>query len=120
MVGGFLILTAGLLAFLTFREFKGEAKTVTVLVEDKQVVESNCNDGDTCISYLVETSAAPKFYDFTVDRTAYEKLQVRVCYEFTYYPERGLLAPAYDTNNYEAASNITRIIVADESVCAQL
>ncbi len=119
LTGGFLVLTAGVLVFLTFRELKGEVKTVTVLVDDKQVVESNCNDGDTCISYLIETSAPPKAYDFTVDREAYEKLQVRVCYEFTYYPEHGLLAPAYDTNYYEAASAITSIIVADASACGQ-
>ena len=119
LAGGFLVLTAGVLAFLTYREFKGEVKTVTVLVDDKQVVESNCNDGDTCISYLIETSAPPKAYDFTVDREAYEKLQVRACYEFTYYPEHGLLAPAYDTNYYEAASAITSIIVADASACGQ-
>jgi len=119
LAGVVLLLAGGLTAFLVYREITGDAKTVTVLVEDKQIVESNCNDGDTCISYLVETSATPKFYDFTVPEDAYEQIQVRACYEFTYYPQRGLLAPAYDTEFYEAASTITRILVADAADCVQ-
>ncbi len=119
LAGGFLVLASGVLAFLTVREMNGEANTVAVLVEDKQVVQSNCGDGDTCTSYLVETSAAQKYYDFTVARGAFDQIQVRACYLVTYYPQRGLLGQGYNNESYEAASNITRIMVAGSSRCVQ-
>jgi hypothetical protein len=94
--------------------FQTGDKTVIVHINDKDIVESNCGDnGSTCTSYVLETNAGTKLYDFSVAREAYEKVEVESCYQFTYYPGRSLLGRYLQetdySDTYESVSTITRI-----------
>jgi len=95
------------------RTIRSGDKTVTIRVEEKKVVESNCNDGGTCTSYLLETKAGTKSYDFIVAKSAWDKAQVEVCYQVTYYPSQSLFGEYLQEQDisevYEASSTITRI-----------
>ena len=89
-------------------------KTVTVVVNDKKVVVSNCDtSGGTCTSYLLETEAGIKAYDFTVVKDAWDKAEIKACYQVTYYPAQSLFGKYLQEQDisdvYESASTITRI-----------
>lgn len=89
-------------------------ETVVVHVNERNIVESNCGDnGSTCTSYVLETNAGAKYYDFSVTRDAYDKVQIEACYQFTYYPAQSLLGKYLQqedySDSYESASTITRI-----------
>lgn len=97
--------------FLTFQT--GD-KVATVHINERNIVESNCGDnGNTCTSYVLESNAGTKLYDFTVTEEAYDKVEVDSCYQFTYYPGRSLLGSYLQetdySDSYETASTITRI-----------
>jgi hypothetical protein len=84
------------------------AKTATVLLNDKIEARDNCNEGRTCIRYVLETTAGPKSIDFTVEKRAFEAAQPGSCYEVTYYPSQGLF-PREGSDLYESASYVTDI-----------
>jgi hypothetical protein len=111
----FLMLVAVGGSVATFWTFTGGDKTVAVQVNEKKVVKSNCDNGNTCTSYLLETQAGTKFYDFNVAKDAYDKVEVNTCYQFTYYPPKsllsGLLGQEQDASDssYESGGTITRI-----------
>ena len=93
------------------------AKTATVLVNDKTEAHDNCGDnGSTCIRYLVETTSGPKSIDFTVEKRAYEAVQVGNCYEVTYYPSQGLF-PREGGDLYESISYVTGIKQLGSGAC---
>ncbi len=110
-----ILLLAGIGVVITLvRTVQSGDKTVVVLVNERKEVVSNCgNSNGTCTSYLLETNAGQKFYDFTVAKVAWEKAEVGACYEFTYYPGQSLFGQYLQeqdySDSYEAASTITRI-----------
>jgi hypothetical protein len=109
----FLLLAGAGMVVVMMMQWQGGAKSAIVRVEEKKVVESNCNDGGTCTSYLLETVAGMKYYDFTVPKKAFDKVETDACYQFTYYPAQSLLGEYLEeqdySDSYEAASTITRI-----------
>lgn len=87
-------------------------KTVVVHLNEKKIVKSNCNDGNTCTSYLLETQAGQKSYDFTVAKEAFDKAQENACYAVSYYPPQSLFGEYLQediSEFYESAANITKI-----------
>jgi hypothetical protein len=121
-LGAFLMLVGGVTAVITAQEYLTGSKTVIVKLNDKFIATDNCGDGDTCERYVLETASGPtKFYDLNVSEDAYEKAQVRVCYEVTYYPAKSLLEQLTGEStygeSYEPIATITRIAVADAAAC---
>jgi len=113
-----LLAGVGISIALAMQWQNGEKQAVVVLNE-KKVVKSNCDKpGGVCISYLLETSAGNKNYDFTVSQDAYEKVDESNCYEFTYFPAQSLFGKYLQEQDYsdfyEAVSTITRI---EKSIC---
>jgi len=102
-----------------FMQWQSGSTSVIVHINEKKVVESNCdNSGNTCTSYLLETNAGSKYYDFTVAKDAFDLVEADKCYEFTYYPSKSLfgkyLRGEEDYSDvYETASGVTRIALAD-------
>lgn len=93
------------LAFFSVSSALGGDQTVTVLLDRKRVVNSNCESG-TCTSYVLETHAGQIYYDFTVARSAFDKAEEGACYAVTYYPPNSIQD---ETPAYQTAFNITRI-----------
>lgn len=111
-----ILLIAGVLTtFVSFNTFITGDITVTTIVDDKRIVESNCGTRKrtrTCTSYVLETHAGQKFIDFTVPKEVWEKIEPNACYQFTYYPPQSLLGNYLQedvSDSYESASSITRI-----------
>lgn len=91
-------------------------RTVSVILDDKRVVQDNCGDyGQTCERYVLEATTSAVAYDFNVPRAAYDQAQVDACYQFTYYPNRGLFSS--ETAQYQQINNVARIETADPSSC---
>ena len=111
---GIILLLAGIgVTISLLLTIQSGDKTVAVQVDEKRVVESNCNDGGTCTSYLLETKAGTKSYDFTVAKSAWDKAEIKACYQVTYYPSQSLFGKYLQEQDisdvYEASSTITLI-----------
>ena len=111
-----ILLIAGVLtAFVSFNTFATGDITVTAIVDDKRIVESNCGNRKrirTCTSYVLETHASQKYIDFTVPKDVWEKIETDTCYQFNYYPPQSLLGDYLQediSDSYESASSVTRI-----------
>lgn len=113
-----ILLIAGVLTtIVSFNTFVTGDITVTTIVDDKRIVESNCSTGTrkrikTCTSYVLETHADEKYIDFTVPQEVWEKIEPNACYQFTYYPSQSLFGDYLQegvSNSYESTSSITRI-----------
>lgn len=112
----FLLLVVAGGAIATFWTYSGGDTTVAVQVNEKKVVTRNCdNASNKCTSYLVETQAGSKFYDFDVNKDTYQKIETNTCYAFTYYPPKSLLGgllglgQTTQDSSYESGGTITRI-----------
>ena len=93
-------------------------QTATVSLHNKRVAEDNCGDnGQTCTRYVLETTAGPKSYDFTVEQRAFDATEQGGCYRVTYYPNKGLFATDYGTDLYVATSYVTQIERAEPGEC---
>jgi hypothetical protein len=112
-----ILLMAGVLTtFVSFNTFMTGDITVTVIADEKRIVERNCgtnkNRFRTCTSYVIETHAQQKYYDFTVTKEVWGKIEPNACYQFTYYPPQSLLGDYLQSDvpdSYESTSTITRI-----------
>jgi hypothetical protein len=95
------------------------AQTATVLLNDKFEARDNCNEGRTCIRYVLETTSGPKSIDFTVEKRAFEAVQIGGCYEMTYYPSQGLrnLFPSEGNGMYLSISYVTGIKQVGSGAC---
>ena len=115
----FLLIAGGVLAANTLFSASGGAQTITVGLNDKRIITSSCgeNGEDTCTHYVLEGGAGSNLYDLDVAQTAYEKAEIGICYEVTYYPRKGLFSTAADTTSYQRIDTITRIEVADPTAC---
>ncbi len=110
----FLVLVGIGVTISLIRTVQSGDKTVTVAVDDKKEVVSNCDtSGGTCTSYRLETKAGTKLYDFTVVKAAWDKAEVDACYQVTYYPSQSLFGKYLQEEDisefYETSSTITRI-----------
>ncbi len=114
-----VLLLAGVgTSIAVFMQWQSGSQSVVVQVNEKKVVESNCdNPGNTCTSYLLETQAGAKYYDFTVAKEAFDKVEQDKCYQFTYYPSKSLFGKYLQeqdySNGYESASAVTQIALAE-------
>ena len=94
------------------------AQTATVSLHNKRVVTDNCGDnGQTCTRYVLETTAMPRSYDFTVGRSVFDSVEPGACYRVTYYPNKGLFATDYGSDLYVATAYISRIEQMQASDC---
>ncbi len=110
--GVFLWMIGLVFAFVVFRSITSGAQTITVHLNDKQIATGNCNDGDTCTRYVLETQSGTNFIDIDVSKAAYEKAQVDSCYAVTYFSGRGFFGQPASENSYQSISNVTRIETA--------
>ena len=109
-----VLLVAGIgLIMAMVLQWRAGARSAEVLVNNKRVVESNCDNGGVCTSYVIESTAGQKSYDFSVTKDAFGKIEVAACYRFTYYPQQSLLGRYLGERDYsdyyESASTITLI-----------
>ena len=107
--GVFLWMIGLVFAFLVFRSITTGAQTISVHLDDKQVATDNCNDGDTCTRYVLETKSGTKSFDIDVNKSAYDKAQVDSCYKVTYFSGNGFFAQPETEYSYQSISNVTRV-----------
>ena len=117
-VAGVVLLCAGTSAIaISVVSVSAGARTVAVLLDDKQIVEQSCGDdgSSTCTSYMLETSNRSGAFDFQVPLSAYDLAQPETCYLVSYLPRRSLFGSG--TPGYQRISSVTRIEVADPARC---
>lgn len=109
--GLFLCAVGALALGFTLLNMMTGTQTATVLLNNKRVVHENCGDnGSTCTRYVLETTAGPKSYDFTVEERAFNAAEEKGCYRVTYYPNKGLFGMLSDLpDTYIATSFVIRI-----------
>jgi len=112
--GTILLLSGVVLVITTYRSYQTGQKTVFLRVEEKNQVVRNCDaPGGTCTDYVVEGNTEGVYYTFGLGKDVWDRIEVDVCYQFTYYPPKSLLGdylqdPAY-AGTYESAGTFTRI-----------
>jgi hypothetical protein len=115
----FLLVIGAGMAVVIFLQWQAGVKSVSILIDEKKVVRSNCEDPQkTCTSYLLETNDGQKYYDFTVSEEAFNSVDEAMCYQFTYYPSRSLFSRFLGTeeeysDSYEQGSAVTQIKLID-------
>jgi len=115
-LGGFLIIVSFVVAIITFTSVSNATCTVTLNLDNKRVVEDNCGDnGETCARYVLESTTSTSAYEFDVSQDAYDKAQVNTCYNFTYYPNKGLFSS--DASSFQQIDKIAMIETADPGAC---
>jgi hypothetical protein len=116
---GLFLCTMGALGLgFTALSMLSGAKTATVSLVQKNVVEANCGDnGSTCTRYVLETTAGTRSYDFTVEQKAFDATQEGGCYKVTYYPNQGLFAGDENTDLYVAIEHVTGIRQLEPGAC---
>ena len=107
--GVFLWIIGLVFAFVVFRSITSGAQTITVHLDDKQIATDNCNDGDTCTRYVLETKSGTKSFDIDVNKSAYDKARVDLCYKVTYFSGKGFFAQPETEYSYQSISNVTRV-----------
>jgi len=118
VLGVFLIIVGCVFAALTLYSFSSGARTITLALNDKTIAEDNCGDnGGTCTRYVLSADTSSNAFDFDVPLDAYQRAQLNVCYQITYYPNNGFYGSWLNTSSYQRIDNITRIAVADPSAC---
>jgi hypothetical protein len=115
-LGGFLVIVSVVVAIITFASITSATSTVSLNLDDKRVVEDNCGDnGETCSRYVLESTTSIRAYEFDVTQDAYDKAQVNTCYNFTYYPNKGLFSN--DTSSFQQIDRIAQIESTDPVAC---
>ncbi|SRR6266540_492538 len=110
--GVFMWIIAAVFAFVVFRSITSGSKTINVHLNDKQIATDNCNNGDTCTRYVLETQSGTNFYDVEVNESAYNKAQIDSCYTITYFSGKGFFGTSETENSYQSISNATRVETA--------
>jgi hypothetical protein len=114
--GAFLVLASAVYAVFTFASATGSTKSILLNLESKRIAEDNCGDnGETCRRYVLEATTSTTAYDFNVPQEAYDRAQVNTCYQFTYYPNKGLFSN--NTASYQQVNNVASIETAESSRC---
>ncbi len=115
-VGGFLVIVSFVVALIILMSVSGGTRKVTLNLDDKRIVEDNCGDnGETCARYVLESTTSAAAYEFDVPQDAYEKAEVHTCYDFTYYPNKGLFSN--DATSFQQIDHIALIETADPAAC---
>ena len=118
LAGAFLLLVSCVLAALIFVSFSRGARTVMLELNDKTIAADTCGDnGETCNRYVLSAIAGTDAYDIDVPYNVYNIVQLNTCYQFTYYPNTGILGLGSNTSSYHQIDNITRIVAADPATC---
>lgn len=112
-LGALLLLVGIAMSFSTYHTYQNGNKTVYVRAVEKREIVTRCNE-TYCTEYSVETTDGEKFYVFGLSKGTWEDIKVDVCYAFTYYPLRPLLADYLQEENqipslYETTGYITLI-----------
>jgi len=118
LAGVFLIIVGCVLAGVTLFSFTSGARTVVLRLDNKSIVNDSCGEnGETCTRYVLSSTTNTDAYDFDVPQGVYQSVKLQGCYQFTYYPQRGLFGLGSNTSSYQHIDNITRIAVADPTAC---
>ena len=117
IAGGFLVIVGLIYGALSLGSLLRGGTTVSVLLNSKQVAQDNCNNGDTCTRYVLETSTENVYYDFDVPSGVYDAAQINTCYQISYYDSRSPFNVAADTQGYHQVSAVTRVQLVDPSTC---
>src|SRR5206468_5212040 len=114
----FLLIASCVTGAFMYSSISSGANTVAARLNNKTIAQENCGDnGETCSRYILETNAGDVDYDFIVNSQAYDLAQVNTCYQVTFYKSKSPLNVTADTNTYQRIETITRIEVADTTVC---
>ncbi len=116
VLGGLLVVVSFVVAVITLISVSSGTSKIALNLDNKRIVEDNCGDnGETCARYVLESTTSAAAYEFNVPRNVYEKAKVHTCYEFTYYPNKGLFSN--DAMSFQQIDNIASIETADPASC---
>jgi hypothetical protein len=116
VLGGFLVVVSFVVAVITLISVSSGTSKISLNLDNKRIVEDNCGDnGETCARYVLESTTSAAAYEFDVPRYVYEKVKVHTCYEFTYYPNKGLFSN--DATSFQQIDHIALIETADTASC---
>ena len=110
--GIFFWLLGAVLIYMVYNSMTSGSETMTVQVNDKQIANDNCGDGETCKRYILETQSNARSIDLVVNEDAYDKVQIDSCYVVTYYSGNGLFGRSGNEPSYDLIDTITRIETA--------
>ena len=99
-------------ALIILMSVSGGTRKVALNLDDKRIVEDN---GETCARYVLESTTSAAAYEFDVPQDVYEKAEVHTCYDFTYYPNKGLFSN--DAMSFQQIDHIALIETADPAAC---
>ena len=103
-------------AVITLISVSSGTRKVALNLDDKRIVEDNCDDnGETCARFVLESTTSGAAYEFDVPKDVFEKAKVHTCYDFTYYPNRGLFSN--DATSFQQIDHIASIETADPASC---
>lgn len=94
-------------AFVSFQLVMGGSETLTVRLNDKQIVTEKCGSSQTCPHYVLEMQSDTRFYKLEIPENGYKKTKIHACYAVTYYSWNGLCVEP--GSPYLLLSNFTRI-----------
>ena len=110
--GVFFWLLGAVLIYVVYNSMTSGSEIMTVLVNDKQIANDNCGDGETCQRYILESQSNTRSIDLVVNEEAYNKVQIDSCYSVTYYSGNGLFGRSDNGSSYDLIDTITRIETA--------
>ena len=114
-LGALLLIIGCVFALFTLGSMLGGTRTITLQLNDKTIAQQSCGDeGETCPHYILSATTSANAYDFDVPEQAYDKARVKVCYQITYYQNKGLFSTP---SSYQQIDSVSRIETADPSAC---
>ena len=113
--GALLLVVGGLSGLSMVKSISQPTQSVVMNLQRKRIAQDNCNDGQTCTRYVLETHNSATEFDFNVPKQAYDAAQENTCYRFTYYPNTGTFG--FSTASFQSLDNLTRIETADPARC---
>jgi len=119
VLGIFLLVIGCVVAAFTFISFSSGSQTVLLKFDNKAIANQTCGENgiSTCTFYVLSATTSTHAYDFDVSQDAYKKARLNVCYQITYYPNKGLFNTSSDSDSYQSISSVSRIEAADPSAC---
>jgi hypothetical protein len=114
-MGALLLIVSGYSAVSTLAAASGPTQSVIMNLHNKRIAVDNCNEGNTCTRYVLETLSSTKAIDFNVPKAAYDKAQVGTCYQFSFYANNGLFADS--SAAYQQIDSVANIQAADPARC---
>ena len=115
-LGGFLVIISFVVAVISLASISSGTKIVTLKLDNKRIVEDNCGDnGETCARYALESTTSTTAYEFDVSQDTYNKMQVNICYRFSYFPNKGLFSG--EPSSFQQIDRIALIESTDPASC---